>query len=92
MEIKIIVSPEAAIKAGKATAGIVPITITEDILARLSDTQRATLAECVDTVLGSVVDGWGGAPQVADASVESLAILLDWRADKIARRQNRAQK
>lgn len=82
------VSPGAAVRAGKSIVGDVTLTLSDKDLACLTEVQRYALAkhvECYSPHWGQPLSA--DAPPVEEASVKSLAILLDAR---IKREDDRA--
>lgn len=81
------VDPGAAVRAGKTVVGDVMLTLSDADLAKLTEAQRDALAMHVDAEFHWRDPLYLGAPPIAEATVESLAALLDAR---IAREAERA--
>lgn len=81
LTVTIFVSPSAAALAGRSTVGEVSLALSDADLAQLSESQRATLAEYLRSGESCLRQG-----EVAEASVATLASLLDARAAATASR------
>lgn len=78
LSIRVVVSPRAAIVAGKSRVGPQSIEITDELLARLDAAQRAEIAALVegDSELGTLPDD----PPIIEPTVDAIIPALDARA------------
>lgn len=79
------VTPAAAVRAGKTQVGDRTLTLSDEDVAALSPEQRDALARHVANEHGWRCELAYDAPPVADASLESLRVLLDARIARQAR-------
>jgi hypothetical protein len=83
LTVTIFVSPATAALAGRSTCGEVPLALSDADLAALTATQRETLAQYLSSGSASLREL---SCAVAEASVATLASLLDARAAELAAR------
>lgn len=95
LTITIHVNPAAAVRAGKSQCGACELVLSDDDLAQLTPEQRETLAKHVDREQfpppfthsrGVRWDHPLGDDDTADASIETLALLLDRRKEVVEAR------
>lgn len=80
------VDPGAAVRAGKTVVGDVMLTLSDADLSKLTEAQRDALAMHVGCEYHWRDPLYLGAPPIAEATVESLATLLDVRIAREAQR------